>query len=74
MFIIAHKDDCAIVVNGPTWTHRNQASDGKGGIKEVQVLMPTVCSCKAILVQVDLVVPDENRREATLDHPGGCSH
>ena len=71
--LLAHKDDCAIVVNGPTSTHGYQALDGKGGIKEVQVPVPTACSCKAILVQVNLVVPDVNMRLATLATPSGCS-
>ena len=75
MYILAHKDDCAIVINGPTSYQTLMGSDGKGGSTEFHVPSSRACTCGGVLVQVDLVVPDDkDLRLATLaSSSGGCS-
>ena len=57
MFMLAHKDDCAIVVKGPTEESGPfSVADGRGGWNEIVRAYPTACSCGGVLVQVDLMV------------------
>ena len=49
--IVAHQEDCAIVVNGPT--RARQVMPGS------YVDEPTVCTCGGVMVHVDLHRPGD---------------
>ena len=74
MFMLAHKDNCLIVLRGPTEEGEAvQVLDGLGGWKELERVYPTKCSCGGVLVQVDLMVPDDQSQPATIvSSTGGC--
>lgn len=78
MFMMAHKDDCAIVLRGPTEEVVSVGvADGKGGFNDLVRVYPTACSCGGILVDVThkVYVPSDQSpaTSAFLESPS-CSH
>ena len=77
MFMLAHKDDCSIVVNGPTEeSPAFSASDGKGGSQEIVHTYARVCTCGGTMVDVTdkVYVPwDKSQPAALVTSSGACS-
>ena len=75
MFIMSHRDDCAIVIEGPTQEGpRYKVADGRGGQREVMGKHTTVCSCDAVLIEVEVEMSSKKTRVATMVPPSGGSN
>lgn len=65
-YLIAHKDDCAIIVNGPTTkTTHFDMNTRLGGPPLPKVTVPTLCTCGGVRVRL-ADVPEGHSVEVPL--------